>query len=86
MGFVRAMEHSITYVNEAKCYGNYGEADFIKKLCKEIPCCKIKWNIIVSTLEGNAEIDYLVLHNQKLFAIEVKSCKGHLTERDGFSY
>ena len=85
MGFVRAAEPSIPYVNEAKRYGDYGEDEFTIMLLGELPLCKIKRNIVVSTPDGNAEIDCLVLHNNKLFAIEVKRWKGYLTEReDGF--
>lgn len=82
MGFVRAGESSIPYVDEAKRYGNYGEDKFTYMLHRELPSCKIKRNVIISTPEGNAEIDCLVLHHNKLFAIEVKRWKGNLTERD----
>ena len=85
MGFVRAVEPSIPYVNEAKRYGNYGEDEFADMLRSELPSCKIKRNVVISTAEGNAEIDCLVLYENKLFAIEVKRWKGYLTEReDGF--
>ena len=82
MGFVRAGESSIPYVNEAKRYGNYGEDEFTYRLRRELPSCKIKRNIVISTSDGNAEIDCLVFHNNKLFAIEVKRWKGYLTEQD----
>jgi len=85
MGFIRAREPSIPYVSDAKRYGNYGENEFIYMLRKELPSCKIKRNIVISTPEGNAEIDCLVLYENKLFAIEVKRWKGRLVEReDGF--
>ena len=85
MGFVRMQEQSIPYVNQAKRYGNYGEDEFTYMLHMEIPSCKIKRNVVISTAEGNAEIDCLVLFENKLFAIEVKRWKGCLTEReDGF--
>ena len=48
MGFVRAGESSIPYVNEAKRYGNYGEDEFTYMLRRELPSCKIKRNIIIS--------------------------------------
>ena len=80
MGFVRARESSIPYVDEAKRYGNYGEDAFTYMLRRELPSCKIKRNVVISTPDGNAEIDCLVLHNRKLFAIEVKRWKGCLTE------
>ena len=82
MGFVRAGESSIPYINEAKRYGNYGEDKFTYRLRRELPSCKIKRNVVISTPDGNAEIDCLALHNNKLFAIEVKHWKGCLTERD----
>ena len=82
MGFARAVEPSIPYVNEAKRYGNYGEDEFTYRLRRELPSCKIKRNVVISTPDGNAEIDCLVFHNNKLFAIEVKRWKGCLTERD----
>ena len=82
MGFVRAGESSIPYVNEVKRYGNSGEDEFTYRLCRELPSCKIKRNVAILTPDGNAEIDWLVLHHNKLFAIEVKRWKGYLTERD----
>lgn len=82
MGFVRAGESSIPYVNEVKRYGNSGEDEFTYRLCRELPSCKIKRNVAILTPDGNAEIDCLVLHHKKLFAIEVKRWKGYLTERD----
>ena len=82
MGFIRSREPSIPYVDEAKHYGNYGEYEFTYMLQRELPSCKIKRNVVISTPDGNAEIDCLVLHNNKLFAIEVKRWKGRLTERD----
>lgn len=82
MGFVRAGESSIPYVNEVKRYGNSGEDKFTYRLCRELPSCKIKRNVAILTPDGNAEIDCLVLHHKKLFAIEVKRWKGYLTERD----
>ena len=85
MGFVRAGESSLPYVNEAKRYGNYGEDEFTYMLRRELPSCKIKRNVVVSTAEGNAEIDCFILYENKLFAIEVKRWKGCLTEcEDGF--
>ena len=82
MGFVRAGESSIPYVSEAKRYGNYGEDEFTYMLRRELPSCKIKRNVVISTSEGNAEIDCLVFYQNKLFAIEVKRWKGRLTERE----
>ncbi len=85
IGFVRAGESSIPYVCEAKRYGNYGEDKFTNMLRRELPSCKIKRNVLISTAEGSAEIDCLVLYQNKLFAIEVKRWKGRLTEqKDGF--
>lgn len=82
MGFVRAGETSIPYVNEAKRYGNYGEDEVTYMLRRELPSCKIKRNVVITTSDGNAEIDCLVLCHNKLFAIEVKRWKGRLIERD----
>lgn len=82
MGFVRYSEPSIPYVPEAKKYGNYGEDKFPHLLQHELPSCKIKRNIIITTPEGNAEIDCLILYQNKLFAIEVKRWKGQLTEQE----
>ncbi len=85
MGVVRLGESSIPYVTEAKRYGNYGEDEFAYMLRRELPSCKIKRNVVITAPEGNAEIDCLVLYQNKLFAIEVKRWKGRLTEReDGF--
>lgn len=82
MGFVRAGETSIPYLTEAKRYGNYGEDEFTNMLRRELPLCKIKRNVVITTPEDNAEIDCLVLYQNKLFAIEVKRWKGRLTEQE----
>ena len=82
MGFVRMGETSIPYVSSAKRYGNNGEEIFIEKLEKSLPNCKIKRNVMINTNGGNAEIDSLVLYQNKLFAIEVKRWKGRLTETE----
>ena len=82
MGFVRCSEPSIPYVAEAKKYGNHGEDNFTYILRRELPSCKIKRNIIVTTPEGNAEVDCLILYQNKLFAIEVKRWKGRLVEQE----
>ena len=83
MGFMRACESSIPYVSEAKRFGNSGEDHFAYILHQELPSCKIKRNIIITTTDGNAEIDFLVLYKNKLFAIELKRWKGILTECEG---
>lgn len=75
-------ETSIPHVSSAKRYGNNGEEIFIEKLERFLPDCKIKRNIIINTNDGNAEIDSLVLYENKLFAIEVKRWKGRLTETE----
>ena len=82
MGFVRVGETSIPHISSAKRYGNNGEEIFIEKLERFLPDCKIKRNIIINTNDGNAEIDSLVLYENKLFAIEVKRWKGRLTETE----
>ena len=85
IGFIRASEPTIPYISEAKRYGNKGEDEFTVMLCRALPSCEIKRNIIISTPDGNAEIDCLFLYQNKLFAIEVKRWKGRLTEQnDGF--
>ena len=80
--FVRMGESSIPYVSEAKRYGNNGEDTFVHMLRSELPACQIKRNVIVMTSEGNAEIDCLILYQNKLFAIEVKRWKGSITETE----
>ena len=82
MCFVRKREISIPYVSSEKRYGNNGEEVFIEQLKRSLPDCKIKRNVMINTNDGNAEIDSLVLYQNKLFAIEVKSWKGRLTETE----
>ena len=81
-GFVRTKEPSIPSLDAAKIYGNYGEDKLVYMLRKELPSCKFKRNVVVSTPDGNAEIDCLVLHDNKLFAIEIKRWKGRLIEQE----
>ena len=85
MGFVRGTETSIPYVSSEKRYGNYGEDEFVYFLKQALPTCKIKKNVVINTVDGNAEIDCLILYNNKLFAIEVKRWKGRIVEtEEGF--
>ena len=81
-GFARLSGKSIPNISSTKRYGDSGEESFIGKLKTELPFSRIKRNIIINTSYGNAEIDCLVLYLDKLFAIEVKRWKGHLTETD----
>jgi len=83
VGFTRKREPSIPYTSAAKRYGNWGEDEFVFAIQSRLPNCKIKKNIIIQTVEGNAEIDCLILYKNKLFAIEVKRWKGQLVERNG---
>ena len=83
MYFVRAKELRIPYIDKVKLYGDFGEEKFTELLCQELPSCKIKRNVIVSGKEGKAEIDCLVLYDDKLFAIEIKSWKGRIVEQEG---
>lgn len=80
MGFTRMGEPSIPYTTQAKKYGDWGEDKFVYAIQSRLPDCKIKKNVIIQSLEGNAEIDCLVLYNNKLFAIEVKCWKGRLVD------
>ena len=80
MGFTRMSEPSIPYTTAAKRYGDWGEDEFVYAIKSRLPDCKIKKNIIIQTLEGNAEIDCLILYKNKLFAIEVKRWKGHIVK------
>ena len=82
MFFVRSRETSIPYVASGKRYGNYGEDEFVSCLRQVMPMCKIKKNIIINTHGSHAEIDCLVLYENKLFAIEVKYWKGRLIETE----
>lgn len=61
-----------------KNYGDVGEENFIDELKVIFP--QIKKNIIIITSNETAEIDCLVLYQNKLFAIEVKRWKGYLRE------
>lgn len=83
IGFTRLGENSIPHTTPAKRYGNWGEDEFIYHMKNHLPNCQIKRNIVIHTLDGNAEIDCLILYNNKLFAIEIKRWKGELIERDG---
>lgn len=81
IGFVRLMGAPLPYVYQEKRYGNAGEDMLVSGLYSRLPGSKIKRNVIVTSSEGIAEIDCLLLYKDKLFAIEVKRWKGTLTER-----
>lgn len=81
-GITRLFEKPLPSVSAIKKYGNLGEDEVICALQSLLPKCKIKRNIIIRSAEGNAEIDCLLLYKSKLFAIEIKHWKGHLTETE----
>ncbi len=78
---------SVAYTPEVKRYGNAAEFGLPSFLKSRIPNCQIKSNVIISlpNERAQAEIDCLVLLEDKLFAIEIKHWKGAVVEReDGF--
>lgn len=83
IGFVRMREPSIPRTTQAKRYGDSGERALVQALQKRLPDCRIKMNVIIRTSEGSGEIDCLVLYQNKLFAIEIKSWKGRIREKNG---
>ena len=81
----RACGHSLPYVDAAKRYGNLGEEELTNLLLTDLPSVHIKRNVVIETSEGNAEIDCLLLYRDRLFAIEIKTWSGYITEtKDGF--
>lgn len=76
----RLFEPSLPYIPEEKQYGNNGENEFFHDIQARLPNAKIKRNIVIQTLDGNAEIDCLILYKNKLFAIEIKAWKGRLVD------
>lgn len=79
IGFDRWCEAPLPRVPDEKIYGNEGEDEVIKRIRKQLSGCQIKRNIIIQTPDGNAEIDCIVLYENKLFAIEIKHWKGKIT-------
>ena len=80
--FQRLKGTRIPTASPTKRYGDYGEDQLVSELTSALPSCRVKRNIIISASDANAEIDCLVLCQNKLFAIEVKRWKGYLTETD----
>ncbi len=88
VGFGRIFNSSsVDYTSAKKRYGNAAEFSLPNFLKARIPNCQIKSNVIISlpSEKAQAEIDCLVLLEDKLFAIEIKHWKGSVMERvDGF--
>ncbi len=88
VGFARMFNRSsVEYTSEVKRYGNATEFGLPRFLKSRIPNCQIKSNVLISLPNEHtqAEIDCLVLLEDKLFAIEIKHWKGFVVEReDGF--
>ena len=80
IGFKRKFEKSIPAVEENKKFGRQGEDYFAENIKLQLPTCEIKRNVFVSAESSNAEIDCLILYENKLFAVEIKNWKGELTE------
>ncbi len=78
---------SVEYTPEVKRYGNVAEFGLPIFLKSRIPNCQVKSNVVISlpNEKAQAEIDCLVLLEDKLFAIEIKHWKGDIVEcEDGF--
>lgn len=88
VGLDRAFNSSsVEYTSKAKQYGNYSEFHFANMIKNSIPNAEVKTNIIINLPSDNsqAEIDCLVLIDDRLFAIEIKHWKGEIIEKeDGF--
>ena len=56
IGFTRLGENSIPHTTQVKRYGNWGEDEFIYHIKNHLPNCQIKRNIVIHTLDGNAEM------------------------------
>lgn len=83
VGFARLNEESIPNISGAKRHGDWSEDAFCYHIRTHLPNCQIKRNIVIRTLNGNAEIDCLILYHNKLFAVEIKSWMGEIVERNG---
>ncbi len=88
VGFDRIFNcSSVEYTPEVKRYGNAAEFGLPSFLKNRIPNCRVKSNVVISlpNERAQAEIDCLVLLEDKLFAIEIKHWKGDVVEyEDGF--
>ncbi len=88
VGFCRIFNRSsVAYTPESKRYGNAAEFGLPNFLKSRIPSCQVKSNVLISLPNeiAQAEIDCLVLLEDKLFAIEIKHWKGSVVEQeDGF--
>lgn len=86
MVFVRKREKPLPSLSEEKMYGNDGEEDAAQAIKKRLRKSEIKKNVIINSSGGKAEIDLLVLYDNKLFAIEVKHWKGAIYEQEDGSF
>lgn len=82
-GITRAQACSLPVEGERKHYGNDGERSFASQLGSCLPDCRIKQNVCLESGHGTAEIDCLILYENKMFAVEIKRWKGTVTESDG---
>ncbi len=78
---LRKLGRALPSTSQAKDYGNKGENNFAWLIKEALPQCRVKKNVIISTADGNAEIDCLVIYANKVFAVEVKNWKGTIIER-----
>lgn len=80
--FTRFAGNTLPIESGKKKYGNNGE-DFLNENLKELlPECQIKRNVFIKTEKTTGEIDCLILYQNKLFAVEIKTWKGEITEKD----
>lgn len=86
IGIKRKKQSNNDYVDNTKQYGNSGELNFYYELKDALPeDAIIKRNIIISIDNRDAEIDFIVVYRNRVYAIEVKNWKGIITnEGDDF--
>ena len=87
IGIKRAFESNNDRIDESKVFGNSGETFFYKELVSILPKdAIIKRNIVISTNGKSGEIDFLVVYQNKVFAIELKNWKGAITNNGDTFY
>lgn len=82
----RSTQRNHDWVAESKAYGNLSEKDFYSTLKQHLPQSAIlKKNILIKNQNKSSEIDFIIIFENKIFAIELKSWRGKITN-DGDKY
>lgn len=86
LGIKRAFGTSLPYVDGAKRIGIYGEDILYDNLNELLPNAKIYKNVCYDKDNAYGDIDFVIINENKVFILELKTWRGDIYQEDGCFY